>query len=77
MLAPFSSNMLAAERRTASLAYVSSLFASLTCIFYVRSHLLTFSSLVLQLACMAWYGASFLPYGQQMLWRTFSLLLRR
>uniref|UniRef100_A0A7S0L323 Vesicle transport protein n=1 Tax=Coccolithus braarudii TaxID=221442 RepID=A0A7S0L323_9EUKA len=66
-------NMFGRERRASSLLYLSSLCSTLTCIFYVHSHILTFISIVLQFGAMLWYVSSYLPFGQSLLRRSMSV----
>jgi hypothetical protein len=60
-------DMFAPERRVATLLYAGSLLATLTCIFYLHSKLLTFVAICCQLCAMVWYFVSYLPFGQKAL----------
>jgi len=59
--------MMARERRGATFLYFSSLAATLASVFYLQSALLTAASILIQLAAMAWHGASYMPFGQRTL----------
>ena len=60
-------DMFAPERRVATSLYAGSLLATLTCIFYLHSKLLTFVAICCQLCAMVWYFVSYLPFGQKAL----------
>ena len=52
-------DMFAPERRVATSLYAGSLLATLTCIFYLHSKLLTFVAICCQLCAMVWYFVSY------------------
>jgi len=62
-------DMLAPERRTASLMYVSTLIGTLISVFIIKVQLLSFALVMLQFAALTWYMLSYIPYGQQCLRR--------
>ena len=65
-------DMLAPERRTASLLYMASLVGSLVSVFWLKWQIISFCFVVLQFCSLWWYLFSYLPYGQQFLKRTVS-----
>mmetsp|Transcript_4573 Transcript_4573/g.14994 ORF Transcript_4573/g.14994 Transcript_4573/m.14994 type:complete len:246 (+) Transcript_4573:50-787(+) len=60
-------SMLVRERRGATLLYLSSLAATLGCVFLMHSAILTATAIMFQLAAMAWHGVSYLPFGPRTL----------
>ena len=62
--------MFGPDRRASSLLYISSLAATLTCIFYMQSHTLTCISILVQFGAMIWYVSSYMPFGQSLLRRS-------
>ena len=59
--------MFAPQRRVATLAYLSSLAATLTSVLYLRSFIITLCCIVLQAVAMVYYAISYIPYGHTML----------
>lgn len=57
----------ARSRRGATLLYLSSLAATLGCVFLLHSAILTATAIMFQLAAMAWHGVSYLPFGPRTL----------
>ena len=67
-------DMLAPERRKASLLYLGSLFGTLTSVFVLKWQIVSFAFVVLQFCALTWYMLSYVPYGQVCLKRVLKLL---
>ena len=62
-------DMLAAERRTASLLYMGALAGTLTSVFILKWQIISFFFVVIQFCALTWYMLSYIPYGQTCLRR--------
>ena len=63
-------DMLAPERRTASIVYVVSLVGSLLSVFVLKWQIISFGMIIIQFCALTWYMLSYVPYGQQCLKKT-------
>ena len=59
--------MFAPERRLWTSAYLTSLVATLYCIFQLHSQMLTLACLIVQCIAMVYYALSYLPFGHSIL----------
>lgn len=69
--------MLAASRRSASLAYLGSIVCTLVCVFVLHLGLLALLSILVQSLALGWYTLSYIPYGQAAAKRILRRLLKR
>jgi hypothetical protein len=67
-------DMLAPERRTASLLYLGALAGSLISVFILKWQIISFFFIVIQFCALTWYMLSYIPYGQVCLKRVVARL---
>ena len=70
-------DMLAPQRRLASLTYFATLIGTLLSVFVLRSGLHSLLFIVLQFLALTWYLLSYIPYGQTAAKSCVRRLLRR
>ena len=69
-------DMLAPERRLASIVYFVALAGTLLSVFVLKVTILSFAFVLLQFCALTWYMLSYVPYGQQCLRRFVSRMLK-